>query len=58
MSQLLLEQAFEKARTWAEKVIVVRSQLACSACHVYVAKDDSECPYCHATFANDAGVGR
>ena len=50
MDQLTLDQMERWYKGFAQKIEVMRVQMQCSACHVYVNKDDQSCTHCGALF--------
>ena len=50
LNQLTLEDLNRKYPTFADKVLVVRTQHQCSACHVYVKEEVFQCPHCGVSF--------
>ena len=54
--QIVLEQ-YQWVKVWAEKIVVTRSQLQCSSCHVYVNEEDWQCSHCGALFTSQVVEG-
>jgi len=50
LAQLTLEELDRRYPSFADKILVTRTQLQCSACHVYVKAKQFTCPHCGIQF--------
>lgn len=53
ISQLTMEQAFQRVSEWEWAEKQVREQFVCSQCHVIVSRVDDVCPHCQAKFIGE-----